>query len=248
VARRVEGVSSISNAPTIGSEFEAASAALRDRAGFDFARDVGDYVSHPQTSGHVRCARSRSLREQRAGRIGVADMMAFLRDHAGDPHWKPGMPSEPTICVHPGPGRGGQTAASMVAHLQEDGVTAWCSLVTPCISVFLPVFLDAEVPAALARGAASFSADSPWWRIKRLGEFAREDWEMWFPRIRSRWADWERALLRDAGEYRRAGSEEKSRWLSDNVAKLLRDLDDWEREIGADSNRALTALAEPAAG
>jgi dipeptidase len=248
VARRVDGVASISNAPTIGVEFDAASATLRDRPGLDFARDLGDYAAHPQTGGRVRCARSRSLLAGRAGRIGVENMMAFLRDHAGDPHWKPGMPSEPTICVHSGPGRGGQTAASMVAHLQEDGVTAWCSLVTPCISVFLPVFLDAEVPAALARGDATFSAASPWWRIKRLGEHAAQDWETWFPRIRSRWEEWERALLRDAPRYQRASSQEKSRRLSDQVARLTRELDELERETGLTAAPAFAGSAERAAG
>jgi dipeptidase len=248
VARRVEGVASISNAPTIGSEFDAASPALRDRPGLDFARDLGDYASHPQTSGQVRCARSGSLLAQRAGRIGVVDMMAFLRDHGDDPHWKPGSSPGPTICVHPGPRRGGQTAASMVAHLREDGVTAWCSLVTPCISVFLPVFLDAEVPATLARGESAFDPASLWWRIQRLEELATHDWETWQPRIRARWEEWERALLRDAGQHRHAGSEEKSRWLSENVARLRKDLGAWEREIGADSSRASVAMAEQAAG
>src|SRR4029077_18802376 len=55
VARRVDGVYSISNVPSLGTAFETASAALRDRPGLDFARDLGEYDAHPQMSGRTRC-------------------------------------------------------------------------------------------------------------------------------------------------------------------------------------------------
>ena len=80
-ARRVQGAFSISNAPCLGSDFDLASSALRERKGLDFARDLGEYTEHPQTSGKTRCKRSRQLLQERSGRIGVADMMAMLRDH-----------------------------------------------------------------------------------------------------------------------------------------------------------------------
>jgi dipeptidase len=190
VARRIQqGVYSISNVPCVGREFDLASAALRARPGLDFARDLGEYTTHPQTSGRTRCRRSRQLLEERAGRIGVADMMAFLRDH-GDagPERAPGR-AGPTLCVHPGTA---QTAASMVAHLHADGIIAWCSLATPCTSIFLPFFVDAAVPEALAQGAGSFTPASPWWRLKRLMGHASENWSESFPRIQAHWRDWHR--------------------------------------------------------
>ncbi len=130
-ARRIQGVFSISNTPCMGSDFDLASSALRARAGLDFARDLGEYTEHPQTSGQTRCQRSRQLLQERAGRIGVADMMTMLRDHGGAAEAKAPDTLGPTLCVHPGTA---QTAASMVAHLHKDGIIAWCSLVTPCIS------------------------------------------------------------------------------------------------------------------
>jgi secernin len=228
-ARRVQGVYSISNAPCLGSDFDLASAALRGRKGLDFARDLGEYTEHPQTSGQTRCKRSRQLLQERAGRIGVADMMSMLRDHGGADDVKAPGASGPTLCVHPGTG---QTAASMVAHLHKDGVIAWCSLVTPCISVFLPFFVDAAVPEALAQGTATFAKESPWWRIKRLLDRAAENWGESFPRLRAQWQEWQQALLREAAGYRKESSDHKTMWVNRNVTKLQTEIAALERAFG----------------
>lgn len=227
VARRVDGVYSISNVPCLGGEFDLASPALRTRRDLDFARDLGDYAQHPQTSGRTRCARSRQLLQERAGGITVADMMAFLRDHGGGDETR--SPISPTLCVHPG---SAQTAASMVADLKPDGVIAWCSLVTPCTSIFLPLFVDAAVPEVFARGAASFSAESPWWRMKRLLDRATESWAESFPRIRAHWQDWQQALLREASQHRAAAADHKTIWMNHNVTKLLAEIATLERALG----------------
>jgi dipeptidase len=221
-ARRVQGVYSISNAPCLGSDFELASSALRGRKGLDFARDLGEYTEHPQTSGKTRCQRSRQLLDDRAGRIGVADMMTMLRDH-GTADAKTPADFGPTICFHPGTG---QTAASMVAHLHKDGVIAWCSLVTPCLSIFLPFFVEASAPEVLAKGAATFTPESPWWRIKRLLDRASEKWGESFPRIRAHWQEWQQALLREAEDYRKESLDHKTMWVNRNVTK-------WQTEIAA---------------
>jgi dipeptidase len=169
------------------------------------------------------------LLEKRAGKIGVADMMTMLRDHgdAADAR-KPGE-FGPTLCVHPGTGI---TAASMVAHLHRDGVIAWCSLVTPCIGVFLPFFVDASVPESLAQGAATFSAESPWWRVKRLLNRAAEDWGKSFPPLREHWQEWQQTLLREAADHRKDSSDHKSMWVNRNVAKWLTELAALEKSFG----------------
>ena len=232
VARRIQGVYSISNRPCVGGDFDLASRALRERRGLDFARDLGEYTEHPQTSGRTRCERSRHLLQERAGRIGVADMMAFLRDHGGADDRQAPSRSGPTICMHPGTG---QTAASMVAHLHRDGVIAWCSLVTPCLSIFLPFFVDASIPEALAQGNATFSATAPWWRIKRLLDRATENWGESAPRIRAHWQEWQQALLREAAQHRRATADHKTMWMNDNVTRLLREITTLERAFGLET-------------
>jgi dipeptidase len=228
-ARRLQGVYSISNVPCLGSDFDLASAALRGRAGLDFARDLGEYTEHPQTSGRTRCQRSRHLLQERSGRIGVEDMMSLLRDHGDKAHAKEPGDFGPTLCAHPGTG---QTAASMVAHLHRDGMIVWCSLVTPCISVFLPFFVDAALPEVLAQGAATFTPASPWWRIKRLLDRAAENWGESYPRLRTHWHDWQQALLREAAHHRKDSCDHRSIWVNRNVERLLTEIAGLERALG----------------
>jgi hypothetical protein len=90
----------------------------------------------------------------------------------------------------------------MVAHLHKDGLIAWCSVVTPCIGIFLPFFVEASVPEELAQGAATFTAASPWWRVKRLLDHAAKSWAESFPRLRAHWQEWQQVLLREATKYR----------------------------------------------
>jgi dipeptidase len=233
VARRIQqGVYSISNIPCLGTDFDLASRALRARTGLNFARDLGEYTEHPQTSGRTRCDRSRHLLQDRAGRIGVADMMAFLRDHGGSDESRAPTAVAPTICVHPGTG---QTAASVVAHLHRDGVIAWCSLVTPCTSIFLPFFVDACVPDSLAQGAATFAPTSPWWRLKRLLGRASDNWRESFPRIRAHWQDWQQELFREAPQHRGDTVDHKTMWVNRNVTRLLTEIAALERAFGLDS-------------
>jgi dipeptidase len=230
-ARRIQGVHAISNVPSLGNDFDLGSGALRARPGLDFARDLGEYSEHPQTSGRTRCTRSRQLLQERAGHIGVADMMSFLRDHGGVAEMQAPATFGPTLCMHPGTG---QTAASMVAHLHTDGIIAWCSLVTPCTSVFLPFFVDAAVAAVLAQGAATYTPASPWWRLKRLLDHAANNWGESFPRLQAHWHDWQQTLLREAPDYRRANHEHKSRWVNHNVTRLLTEIATLERAFGLD--------------
>lgn len=227
VARRVQGVYSISNTPSLGTDFDLASRPLRARRGLDFARDLGDYTNHPQTSGQTRCTRSRHLLQQRAGQLGVADMMSFLRDHGSAAATQGPGSFGPTLCAHPGTG---QTAASMVVHLHPGGFVAWCSLVTPCISIFLPFFVDADVPEALAVGGATYTPASPWWRIKRLLDRAAGNWSVAFPRLRTHWQEWERTLLREADSYRAGPADHKTLWVNRNVARFLTEIAALERD------------------
>jgi dipeptidase len=234
VAKQATGVYSISNAPTLGRDFDLASQAIRDRPDVDFARDLGDWEGHPSESGTTRCGRSRLLLSNARGRIDVPAMMRFLSDHGPEAEipggWAPGGSGPATICVHPG---GGQTAASLVAHLRPNGgpITAWCSLVTPCLSVFLPFYPDSNVPAALAHGGAEFDPASPWWRIKRLVEHASANWQERYPALRSYWQGWQQALLEQEPAMANAPAPERSTWVTRNVETLLRRLGEAEKRL-----------------
>ena len=130
--------------------------------------------------------------------------MRHLRDHYDGgtvhrPGRKDGDPLGWSVCMHPEPSTGA-TAAGMVAELPGDGrrpAVAWCSLTTPCTSLFLPIAvpLDVPLPAPLATGTGQPDRASAWWRMKALGDAVMHDPVGRTPRVQAAWAARERQWL-----------------------------------------------------
>src|SRR5205807_2421847 len=156
VARRLtRGTYAISNRPTIGTDYDLASADLityaeergwwpRGRRPFDFAAAYTN-PDHPILAGvSRRLARSYChLATSRHTTLNATAMMALLRDHGPDPAggsallpWPADGDAGP-LCVH-GPADGGSTAASIVAHLMPGSRPMyWASMAPPCIGTVL---------------------------------------------------------------------------------------------------------------
>jgi secernin len=218
VAKRVRDVYAISNVPTIEEEWDEASPDLAEHAReqgwwdpaarprFNFAHAYGDYANYPCISGQLRRGRSAERLAAERGSLGITEMMAILRDHYGGtwlaPRWAPDEPGLPTICLHPDVPGGGQTAASMVAHLRrpDEVMTCWASFVTPCLGVFLPYYLDGTLPVELAIGGADPSAESPWWQFKGLGDDLRGRYAEKHSQVRAVWDRLEQNARQSAPE------------------------------------------------
>jgi dipeptidase len=131
----------------------------------------------------------------------------------------------------------------MVARLRArwDGrPDLWASLATPCTGVFLPLYLEGDVPAAYARGGASQNRASPWWRFKALQDavLARPRSELMS--LQRFWGEWEHELAsrsellaEEVLPLRRRGDSEAvhrltSRFMEDNLEETLRRLGAWE--------------------
>jgi len=261
-ARQVEGVGSISNHLTIEDDWSLASRDVEAYAvergwwpdGGERVRFADAYRDREIMPGRVsegRFARGCALLAEGAGRLTPQDMMRFLRDHGESGTILPEQRDPEsadffTLCLHAGPV--GTTTASMVARLrpQWDGEPdLWASLAAPCTGVFLPLYLDGDVPAAHALGGADPDRASPWWRFKALQDavLARPRSEV--VRLQRYWGEWEQELASRAeqlaGEVRslqRAGDGEgarrlTSRSMKDNLEETLRRLDAWEAGEGA---------------
>jgi secernin len=125
------------------------------------------------TNRACRLARSRAVLAGYRDPITVDDMMALLRDHDGLE--RPCEQQErPSLCMHGQPGRWGETAAAMVAHLRPDRpreltATVWTAFGSPCLSVFRPVYPFAVgLPEELDRGSTRYDPRSGWWVFERL--------------------------------------------------------------------------------
>jgi secernin len=256
--RRVREVGSASNHLAIGDDWDALAEGTIERAiangwweetaesRFDFAAAYRDTTVAPEVISSGRHRRTSELLTAGRGALTAAALRAALRDHYDGPFYRPGRTPDDercfTVCMHADPV--GTTTASMIARLprdREDLLRYWGSLGSPCVGVFLPYYVDGELPAGLARGGAQPSVDSPWWRFKALLTLVERDWQRYAGPVRAFWDEFEAMLAGEVAEVetkavrlRRAGQRDAAarlltRFMDANVALALERL---ERLIG----------------
>ena len=105
-----------------------------------------------------RSERGESLLEASRGKHDVTSLVGVLRDHGetdGIPNEvrREGDSQQTSICMHAEPV--GTTTASLVAALPENRSRpwpVWASFGSPCLGIFLPLYMDGWVPDSLASG------------------------------------------------------------------------------------------------
>lgn len=182
--RRVEtGTASLSNQPTIRTDWSRLADGLIDRAqslgwpgavgsgrDWDFAEAVTDPGTPLQLS-QIRLQRSRQLLTDAVAGGGVAWEAArgLLADHyegsfLDGPAFNPGRPDFLTLCMHDSPAgfTWGNTAASVIAVPGAPNPYWWWAAATPCTSIYLPIAVGTDPPPALsAAGSAAGTGPSP---------------------------------------------------------------------------------------
>ncbi|WP_348818257.1 peptidase family C69 [Fontimonas sp. SYSU GA230001] len=159
-ARRVQTHEAISNALTIGSDYERGSTDLRD-ARIDFARRFDTRFMPYFARSHAR--RALSLRcLDRAGEGGFARMAAHLRMHARG-NEDPADGSNADVCMHAaGLIRRHQTTGSMIARLRPGDVEVlFTGTSAPCLSIFRPAAFSDDWSVLTP---AEQRIESPLWR------------------------------------------------------------------------------------
>jgi dipeptidase len=73
------------------------------------------------------------------------------------------------------------------------------------LGLFLPVFVEGELPEVLAQGGASYTQDSPWWQFRELSRAVYVDLEARAAIVRNRWAPLQDRLLATAYDVAREG-------------------------------------------
>ena len=165
---------------SLGAELQASNHGLfsSDLNGqFSFSRAFGD--PNDSASGILRQCRSESMLSRRYGKVDVRSMMEVLSDHSDCEN-----PEEPpvldikggvSICQHRTSGDSiGASTASLIADLCATGERLpvyWTGLYSPCMTVFMPMFIEGDLPCVLAVGGAVESYDSPWWDFYRLTHY-----------------------------------------------------------------------------
>jgi secernin len=252
-AKRVTGTIGISNVYSVETDWDRLSPQAEayateqgwwdsQRGRFDFAASYSRAADRSEGSGARRRARSCAVLAQQAGHIDTQMMMRLLSDHSDGAHPAESLQTENLdsggICLHyrEDAPDSGNTAASLVADLCADGTRLpvyWCSFYSPCLGVFLPVFMEGELPPVLAAGGADPSDESPWWLFYRLSHAAREQGAEGIAIVRQQCADLQQSYFASAypvaAEACRmlhdgqaaAGERLLAETMRENVARLL---------------------------
>ncbi|MGH3359469.1 MAG: C69 family dipeptidase [Nocardioidaceae bacterium] len=184
VARQVgSGVCSISNEPSIRTEFDLSSTGLVDTAvsrdwvspstTFDYAASHADPQTPLQVS-HIRQRRSHQLLNEAArdGGVDLSGAKRVLRDHyegtfLEGPYFNAARPDFHTLCMHEHPSgfTWGNTAGSIIVDLASDDddlTVLWWAPLTPCTGAYIPLFVAAAaLPETLQVPTPSATARRP---------------------------------------------------------------------------------------
>jgi dipeptidase len=252
--RRIDAVGSASNHLSIGSDWHALAPHTAEHAvaagwwpvdagRLDFAAAYRDTSIAPPVISSGRHRRTCELLAAGRGHLTPTGLCQALRDHYGAPLYRrERLPDDEhyfSVCMHADPV--GTTTASMVARLTaapDDLLRYWGAFGTPCVGVFLPYYLDGELPDILSRGGREPDADSPWWRFRELLTLVEGAGEAAGLLVRSRWDEIESAIAAraalveaDAIALRRKGQAAAAaaaltRFMADNVSTMEQVLDD----------------------
>jgi secernin len=211
-ARRTR-LAAVSNHYGVGKDWEIGSRDLESYARAhglwrEIGRiDVAAAYRNPHVPGRVsegRQRRASELLDAGRGHHDVASLTRVLRDHGGSAAWQPGPTPDDeaffTLCAHSEPVHA--TTASMVAPLPADRDApwpVWISFGAPCAAIFLPVYLDGVIPAALARGGEQRTRDSAWWTFHDLASCVAADPQQHTPTVRAGFAELEKRIESERG-------------------------------------------------
>ncbi|MBO8165858.1 MAG: C69 family dipeptidase [Kosmotoga sp.] len=151
-AKKVDAIGTISNALSIGNDFdmihpEAIEHAVKKRwcksvDDFEFNKAFGKGLYALFSGGRFRKERTEKLIRDKLPLLTVKEIFEILRDHGDTQNITRG--SMKTVCMHAGGIISSQTTASMVCEI-DDITTVWVTNNSaPCLSVFKPVWFNNE--------------------------------------------------------------------------------------------------------
>jgi secernin len=184
--KQVENITSISNVGQVGADADRVSPSAKSKAtrlgrfemgfgeSFSFSKAFGD--ADAGSNGLARQCRSDAMLNVGAGGLDVRSMMQVLTDHSDgeDPNEAPvvDVAGNLSICLHRRSAeQSGASTASLVADLCATGERLpvyWTGMYSPCMTVFMPMFIEGDLPSSLGVGGQNASNDSPWWDFYRL--------------------------------------------------------------------------------
>jgi dipeptidase len=134
--------------------------------------------------------------------------------------------------MHATPSVFSSSTGSYVGNLTERLATHWFTGASyPCISAFIPVYLNgAGSSDILSKGGSVYDDSSPWWRHDKLARIVQLDYAVRAPPIQKEIAQLEKSFLEEARKTRqqalKLSEAEKAkvlRGLTDKLSKRVHD-------------------------
>ncbi len=249
-AEKVRDVRSISNAISIGAQWDLASASLvtnavkngwcRSAEEFDFARCYSEPIYTTFAAGRSRQACTTMGLKGQIGRITAQSMMKILRAHTREikPVWSPDRRiTGADVCMHAGwgPIRENQTAGSMVSVLREGGLSEhWLTATAvPCTSLFKPVWLDAGMPDTGISPKGVYDQAALYWRHEALQREIARDYQTRIGALHPQQENFEAEFILLAEKAANTPAQER-REISESAFRKADEIEkNWHEEVAA---------------
>ena len=222
----------ISNRYQITDDWDLSSLESGNGAKPDFRASFVDEKREAAVAALQRECRAQELLEARKGSITVRDMADILRDVGEDPESYNIPDGElPTrICMHAGPyeSRFWHATGAMITDSSDDGVVVWMTATSATdLSVFKPLFFDAEMPDMGPPPEGTYTPGSLWWKHERLHRRAVADYRALKPDIRGDFDELETEFFAEGPAMKTAGHRLRSEFVHDCWRRAEAATDRW---------------------
>ncbi len=218
--KEITGTGSATNHTTITTDWKRLSSECEQHAReqgwwqrgqdsrFDFAAAYRDASAVPPIISLSRHERACALAG--ASKVSAADVRALMRDHNdGKPYFSgsfsPDQNEYYSVCAHGG-GLQSTTASAVVEYPRRDGelTVYWGAFANPCVTPYLPLFVEGRLPGELSIGGDSSEVGGMWWRLKGLQAVIEQDLAVRAPVARAFWDGVEKGFSDDVASLQEA--------------------------------------------
>ena len=239
-AKQVSGVYTISNAITLGNDFDLSSPDLvsyavergwcKGRDDFDFGRCYSDFLYTRFSDSRSRQCRTFDLLSPQSGSLTVESIMQVLRDHGSDNYRPDKGIFGVQVCNHAsfGPVRIDGTNSSLASHLNPDHPTHFITgTAAPCTGIFKPVWVDAPITDYDPQPTGTYDEATLFWRHEALHRTILRDFQHRLSLIQPERDGLETQFVQGALALAAASAEERTPFASQCFAQADEALAHW---------------------
>jgi len=253
VAKKINGVYTISNALTIEKDWDYASNNIIEHAiekgwcknkdDFSFSKCYSDkFYTHFAHGKERRLFTYQKLKEKE-GQINLEYMMHLLRSHHKEP-FKPSKGSMKDICMHYGGlTRPSQTASSQISVLTKDDQTHWFTGTSnPCLSIFKPFKFESNSIEQLKliseknRNISNkYNENTYWWSFEKFHRIFHTNYQKYIKSFIKDRDEIQQKIIKETIEPTKKEPNELTKWTYEKELELL---EKWSKQIKP--NRIIT--------